>query len=119
MVDIQFVERFLKTLFLIILFCCFVNAENQTLPEGTPYKVGLTQVVANITATLKFIAPYISISLIIIGGIVYGLAQLQSAEVRGKWQTIAIGLVVGGVIVGALTAAATAIQGGSGTLLTE
>lgn len=113
-------EKILQTSFLFLLFLGFVSAQNDTgNPEGQPYTIGLTQIVANITATLRVIAPHISIGLIVLGGLVYGLSQTQPAEVRGKWQTTAIGLVVGGIIIGAITAAAGAIQAGSGTLLTS
>ncbi len=106
---------------LVLVLLEFVSAQNETggAPEGQPYTIGLTQTVANITATLRVIAPHISIGLIILGGIVYGVSQTQPAEARGKWQTTGIGLVVGGVIIGAITAAAGAIQAGSGTLLTS
>ena len=58
------------------------------------------------------------IFLIILGGIVYGLAQTQPGESRGKWQTIALSMIVGGIIVGAIAGAATLIQQQSSGLLT-
>jgi len=56
--------------------------------------------------------------LITAGGIVYGLAQTQPSEVKGKWQTAAIGLVIGGLIVGAVWGSATAIRDNAAKLLT-
>jgi hypothetical protein len=35
----------------------------------------------------------------VLGAITYGLAQTQPAENRGKWQSMAMGMVVGGIIV--------------------
>ena len=103
-----------------LLLLGFASADtNQTSPEGQPYTIGLTQVVANVTATLRVIAPFLSIILMTLGGIVYGLSFTQHAEVRGKWQTTGIGLFVGGVIIMAITVAAPKLQEGSGTLLTS
>ena len=80
--------------------------------------VGLEIVASNIAAFLSNIAPIIAIILIILGGITYGLAQLQPPDSRGKWQTAAISMVVGGIIVAAITAAASLIQETSAGLLT-
>lgn len=81
--------------------------------------IGLEVLASNIATFLTNIAPVISIILIILGGITYGLAQTQPPEVRGKWQTAAISMFVGGVIVGAVAAAASMIQETSAGLLTD
>ncbi|MFA5105694.1 MAG: hypothetical protein WC506_01915 [Candidatus Micrarchaeia archaeon] len=70
------------------------------------------------SGVLSSIAPIISLMLITAGGIVYGLAQTQPSEVKGKWQTAAIGLVIGGLIVGAVWGSATAIRDNAAKLLT-
>ena len=79
--------------------------------------IGLEVVASNIGSFLSAIAPVISLILIILGGIVYGLAQTQPADSRGKWQTTAIGLIIGGIIVMAITGAASFILEQSGGLL--
>ncbi len=79
--------------------------------------VGLEVAASNIASFLTVIAPVISLILIVLGGIVYGLAQTQPAEMRGKWQTAAIGMVVGGIIVAAVAGAAGFIQEQSSGLL--
>jgi uncharacterized membrane protein SirB2 len=81
--------------------------------------IGAEVVAAGIADFLMIIAPIISVILIILGGIVYGIAQTQPAEMRGKWQTAAISMVIGGVIVGAVAGAAYAIQSTSSGLLTS
>ena len=78
---------------------------------------GLEVLASNIAAFLSEIAPIISLILILGGGIMYGVAQTQPGEIRGKWQSLAISLVIGGVIVGAITGAATIIQSTSTDLL--
>ncbi|MCC7570265.1 hypothetical protein KO465_02880 [Candidatus Micrarchaeota archaeon] len=40
--------------------------------------------------------------LVIIGAIVYGISQMQPAEVRGKWESTAVGLVIGGIVIAAI-----------------
>ena len=80
--------------------------------------IGLETTASNIATFLTNIAPVISIILIVLGGIVYGLAQTQPPEARGKWQTTAMGMVIGGVIVAAIAGAAMLIQQTSSTLLT-
>jgi hypothetical protein len=72
--------------------------------------IGLEVVASNIASFLSNIAPIISLILIILGGITYGLAQAQPAEMRGKWQTAAISMVIGGVIIAVITGAADLIQ---------
>jgi hypothetical protein len=72
--------------------------------------IGLEVVASNIASFLSNIAPIISLILIILGGITYGLAQAQPAEMRGKWQTAAISMVIGGVIIAIITGAADLIQ---------
>ncbi len=79
--------------------------------------IGLEVAASNVAAFLSGIAPIISVILIILGGIVYGLAQTQPPDARGKWQTAAIGMVVGGVIIAAIAGAATLIQEQSSNLL--
>jgi hypothetical protein len=69
-------------------------------------------------ATLSNIGPAISVILIILGGIAYGLASTQPSEMRGKWQTAGISMVVGGIIVAAIVGAARLIADASGKLLT-
>jgi len=78
---------------------------------------GLEVAASNIASLLSALAPTIAIILIMAGGITYGLAQTQPGETRGKWQTVAIGMVVGGIIVMAITGAASFITEQSANLL--
>lgn len=73
---------------------------------------------SGIQATLMNIGPMLSIILIVMGGITYGLAQTQAAETRGKWQAAGIAMFVGGVIIAAVTGAAALIQQTSSKILT-
>jgi len=79
--------------------------------------IGLEVTATNIANFLSTIAPVISLILIILGGIVYGLAQMQPPDARGKWQTTALSMIIGGLIVGAIAGAATIIQETSSGLL--
>lgn len=79
--------------------------------------VGLEVLASNIAGFLSAIAPVISLILIILGGIVYGIAQAQPPDSRGKWQAAAISIVVGGIIIGAVAGAASIIQETSSGLL--
>ncbi|MCP4647223.1 MAG: hypothetical protein GY852_05710 [bacterium] len=60
--------------------------------------------------TLKSAGTMISMLLIIVGGLLYGIAQLQPGETRGKWQTTGIAIVVGGILIAAILGAADLIQ---------
>jgi hypothetical protein len=62
-----------------------------------------------IQGSLSAAAPTISVILIILAGFAFGFAQLQPAEARGKYTSIAISLFVGGVIVAAVALAASSI----------
>jgi hypothetical protein len=72
----------------------------------------------SIASTLKSVGGVLSLILIVLAGITYGMSMMQPAENRGKWQTIAMGMFIGGVIMAAITVAAPAIQEQSGKLLT-
>lgn len=63
---------------------------------------GIEVLLSNIRDTLINIYPILSVILIILSGIVYGLSQAQPAEQRGKWQTTAISILIGGVIIAAI-----------------
>lgn len=69
-------------------------------------------------AILSNIAPIISVILIVLGGIVYGVAQTQPGEQRGKWQAAALAMLIGGIIVAAIAGAAALIRDTSMKLLT-
>ena len=60
--------------------------------------------------TLKYAGTMISMLLIIVGGLLYGIAQIQPGETRGKWQTTGIAIVVGGILIAAILGAADLIQ---------
>ncbi|VVB56959.1 Uncharacterised protein [uncultured archaeon] len=74
--------------------------------------------VDSIKVTVLALAPSISVSLIVLGAIVYGVAHTQPAENRGRWQTLAMGMMIGGIIIAAIWGAADAIFKTSATLLT-
>lgn len=79
--------------------------------------VGLEVAASNVASFLSNIAPAISLILLLLGGIIYGVAQTQPPDTRGKWQTAAISMLIGGVIVGAIAGAASFIQEQSTGLL--
>ena len=79
--------------------------------------IGLEILASSIEQFLLTIGPVISIILIVLGGIVYGLAQTQPADMRGKWQTAAISMFIGGVIIAVVTGAADLIQSTSAAAL--
>lgn len=79
--------------------------------------IGLEALASSVAMSLSNIAPMVSLILLVLGGIVYGLAQTQPAEMRGKWQTAGISMMIGGVIVGAIAGAAVIIQELSSGLL--
>jgi len=72
--------------------------------------MSLVDILTGIKMALEEIAPALSIILIVSGGIVYGIAQTQPAELRGKWQSFALGLFVGGIIIGAIAGGAQLIR---------
>lgn len=79
---------------------------------------GLEVTASNISAFLLGLAPTISLILIVLGGIVFGLSYTQPPDSRGKWQTTGMSMIAGGVIVGAIAGAATIIQETAAGLLT-
>jgi hypothetical protein len=71
---------------------------------------GLIDLLTNWQGVLQMAGPIIAILLILIGGIMFGLAQVQPAESRGKWNAWALSFLVGGFIVGAIVASAASLE---------
>lgn len=81
------------------------------------FAIQLQQVLTDIYSGLKEIAPMVGVLLIVLAGIVYGLSATQPAEVRGRWQSTAIGMFIGGIIIAAIAGASDLIvQVASGLL---
>lgn len=74
--------------------------------------------VESVKLGLLSLGPSIAVILIALGGIIYGLSYTQPAHARGKWQSLGMGVFVGGVIVAAIIGAAEFIAQSSLTLLT-
>ena len=68
-------------------------------------------------ATLLALGPSVSVILIVLGGLLYGLSQTQPSQMRGKWQSTAASLIIGGIVVAAITAAAQVIAQTASTVL--
>ena len=79
--------------------------------------MAVVDTLTGIENTLLQIGPIVSVILIVLGGMAYGLAQTQPSDQRGKYITAAYALIAGGIVVGAITGAATFIAGQSATLL--
>ena len=71
---------------------------------------GIETTLTNIATFLETVAPTLSLILIVLGGLAYGLSYTQPPEARGKWQNTAMGLFIGGIIVGVIVGAATIIR---------
>jgi hypothetical protein len=79
--------------------------------------MGILETLTDIENTLLQIGPIISVILIVLGGIVYGIAQTQPSDQRGKYITTAYAMIIGGIVVAAITGAATLIAQNSANLL--
>ena len=79
---------------------------------------GVVDTLTGVQTDLTSVGYAFSIILIVLGGLVYGFAQMQPSDQRGKYVTAAYGMIIGGVVVAAITGAATGISNSSKTLLT-
>ena len=79
--------------------------------------MAVVDTLTGIENTLLQMGPVVSVILIVLGGLEYGLAQTQPSDQRGKYITTAYALIAGGVVVAAITGAATLIASNSATLL--
>jgi hypothetical protein len=79
--------------------------------------MGLVDSLSGIEGVLLQLGPIVSVILIVLGGLAFGLAQTQPADQRGKYVTTAYALIAGGIVVAAITGAATLIASSSETLL--
>lgn len=88
---------------------------------GTNFKrggeMGILDTLTGVENTLLAIGPIVSVILIVLGGLAYGLAQTQPSDQRGKYITTAYALIIGGIVVAAITGAASLIASNSATLL--
>jgi len=78
----------------------------------------IENLLTSISTALMNIGPALSLIMLILGGIVYALAQAQPAEQRGKWIGWSMGLFIGGIVLAAIVGAATLIRDTSMNLLT-
>jgi hypothetical protein len=67
--------------------------------------------------TLLQIGPIVSVIFIVLGGLPYDMVQTRPSDQRGKYITTAYALIAGGIVVAAITGAATLIAGQSANLL--
>lgn len=79
--------------------------------------MGVVDTLSGIQELLLQAGPLVSVILIVLGGIAYGMAMTQPSDQRGKYITTAYALIAGGVVVAAITGAATLIAGQSANLL--
>lgn len=89
-----------------------VPSGNMTIGTGT------VTFLTSLKTTLQAIGPALSAIMFVLAGIIYAFGQLQPADARGKYQSWAMGLVVGGFVVGALSVAAPTLANIAGGLLT-
>jgi hypothetical protein len=109
------ISRILLTVFLVgsMLPCLLIAQDGDTTTIGG----GTVTFLKDLQATLQEIGPALSAILFIVAGIVYAFGQLQPAEVRGKYQAWAMGLIVGAFVVGALSLAGDTLAAAAGNLL--
>jgi hypothetical protein len=79
----------------------------------------VVETLTSIENILLQIGPIVSVILIVLGGLAYGIAQTQPSDQRGKYITTAYALIAGGIVVAAITGAATFIASQSTTLITD
>ncbi len=80
--------------------------------------MGIVDTLTGIQGVLLQLGPIVSVILIVLGGLAYGLAQTQPSDQRGKYITTAYALIAGGIVVAAITGAASLIATNSANLLT-
>lgn len=78
----------------------------------------ITNGVLNAKTELVNMAPALAVILIILGGMVFGFAQTQPAEGRGKYTTAAVSMIIGGIVIAAISGAAEALKSTGQGLLT-
>ena len=79
---------------------------------------GVKDTLTGVQTDLTAVGFAFSIILIVLGGLVYGFAQMQPSDQRGKYITAAYGMIIGGIVVAAITGGADAISKTSQKLLT-
>ena len=79
--------------------------------------MGVLDTLTGVQNDLIKIGPVVSVILLVLGGLAYGFAMTQPSDQRGKYITTAYALIIGGIVVAAITGAATTIAGQSATLL--
>jgi hypothetical protein len=79
--------------------------------------VGVVDSLTGVENDLLKIGPIVSVILLVLGGLAYGFAMTQPSDHRGKWITTAYALIFGGIVVAAVTGAASGIASQSQNLL--
>ena len=79
--------------------------------------MGMIDSLTGVQNDLLRIGPIVSVILLVLGGLAYGLAMTQPSDQRGKYITTAYALLAGGIVVAAITGAASGIANQSQSLL--
>jgi hypothetical protein len=91
----------------VVLFSRFAYAGNGSL---------LSQL-GNIQSTLMQVGPALSAMLFVLAGIFYALGQMLPPDKKANFHTAAVNIIIGAVVVGALSVASTSLALASTHLL--
>lgn len=91
-----------KTSIMFFMAVMFILCSVAGAQAGDIY---LINVLRDWKTILSEVGVIIAAILVTLGAIVYGISQMQPAEVRGKWESTAISMVLGGIIIAVIIGA--------------
>ena len=77
----------------------------------------ITPVLNQVQSLLSQIGPALSAVLFIVAGIFYALGQILPPEKKAQFHTTAVNVIIGALVIGALSVASTSLAGASTHLL--
>ncbi len=83
------------------------------------YSLQIVSELANIKAVLSQVGPILSAVMFIIAGIFYALGQIMPPDKKANFHSTAINIIIGAVVVGVLSVAATSFATASTHLLSN
>lgn len=85
--------------------------------NGASLTLQITPVLNQVQGLLSQIGPALSAVLFIVAGVFYALGQILPPEKKAQFHTTAVNVIIGALVIGALSVASTSLAGASTHLL--
>jgi hypothetical protein len=113
------VDDFLKGKCILIPALLFISLVSFVNGASLGYSLQIVTELANIKNILGQIGPILSAVMFIIAGVFYALGQMMPPDKKANFHSTAVNIIIGAIVVGVLSVAATSFATASTHLLSN